>query len=228
MILSMSRRIAFGCGRRGEVFHPWSLKPPWISMECLRTESPTAYFGVVGGGVLPVYQNHTQIVISPWVYFHVFIFSMSPMIEAINVECHYEVNWFRFLGGDLFFEAAQDRKPRKCTASISLLKCRIYSLFVALCHLIVNFLEICCFISMKKSLNSSFSLIKAQGFKTMDCHHREWWWFCLCAFQVRLLWLRLLHDVGSRDQSWRFLSLFQMCDISTIRSTSKIDHEDTY
>lgn len=106
MILSMSRRIAFGCGRRGEVFHHG------VTLHRVLY----GYFWVVGGGVLPVYQKNTEIVISPWVYFHgscLFIFSMSPMIEAINIECHYEVNWFRFLGGDLFFEAAQDRKPRK-------------------------------------------------------------------------------------------------------------------
>ena len=115
-------------------------------------------------------------------------------------------------------ESLANESCPKCTASISLLKRRIYiySLFVAMCHLIVKYIGVWFFTSMKKSYlyNPSFSLVKAQGFKTMDCHHRDWWSFCLCAFQVWPLWLRLLHDVGSRDQSWRCLSLFQMCDIS--------------
>ena len=89
MILSMSRRIAFGCGRRGKVFHPWSLKPPWISMECLRTESPTDIFLGCWWVFLPVYQKNTQIVISPWVYFHVFMF------VHIQYESHDRNNQYR-------------------------------------------------------------------------------------------------------------------------------------
>lgn len=121
-------------------------------------------------------------------------------------------------------ESLVNESPPKCTTLISLLKGRIYSLSVALCHLIVKYeyiyiyiYEFDFFTSMKKSYlyNPFSSLVKAQGFKTMDCHHREWWSFCLCAWKSVALVIEVvawcwIHD----DQSWRCRSLFQMCDIS--------------
>ena len=66
------------------------LKPPWMKNEVSPYRESYGYlFGLVVGFFYRVYQKNTQTVISPWVYFHVFMFVHS------QYESHDRSNQYR-------------------------------------------------------------------------------------------------------------------------------------